>query len=147
MDDIEDYSTLRRGLPAAHIIYGIPMTVCSANYILAKTVLELIDQVPDEKQYDGLMIILDQLIFLHQGQGTEIYWRDSNICPTLDQYLDMIEKKTTGLFGLSVRIMQLRSTNKQDLFPLVKLIGQYFQIRDDYANLKFDEVSLFKHFK
>ena len=63
--------------------------------------------------------------------------------PTLDQYLDMIDKKTTGLFGLSVRLMQLFADSEKDYLPLIKLIGKYFQIRDDYANLKFDEVSFF----
>lgn len=29
-----------------------------------------------------------------------------------------------------------------DLSPVVKLLGRYFQIRDDYLNLKSSEVSL-----
>lgn len=58
MDDIEDFSTLRRGKPAAHIVFGIPMTVCSANYVLVKTILNIIDQVPEEKKINGTMIIM-----------------------------------------------------------------------------------------
>lgn len=58
MDDIEDYSTLRRGLPAAHIVYGIPLTVSSANYVLAKTIIELVDQASDEKKYESTVIIM-----------------------------------------------------------------------------------------
>lgn len=33
VDDIEDNSTLRRGVPVAHHIYGVPTTLNSANYI------------------------------------------------------------------------------------------------------------------
>jgi geranylgeranyl diphosphate synthase, type III len=33
IDDIEDDSQLRRGLPVAHKIYGIPQTINSANYV------------------------------------------------------------------------------------------------------------------
>lgn len=33
IDDIEDNSVLRRGQPCAHLIYGIPQTINSANYI------------------------------------------------------------------------------------------------------------------
>ncbi|KAG1882599.1 isoprenoid synthase domain-containing protein [Suillus subluteus] len=33
VDDIEDDSQLRRGIPAAHKIYGIPQTINTANYI------------------------------------------------------------------------------------------------------------------
>ena len=33
IDDIEDNSKLRRGVPVAHHIYGIPLTINAANYI------------------------------------------------------------------------------------------------------------------
>jgi geranylgeranyl diphosphate synthase type 3 len=72
--------------------------------------------------------------------GLDIYWRDSFTCPTEEDYLYMIECKTTGLFGFGVRLMQLLSENKTDYLPFVRVVGQYFQIRDDYANLKLDEV-------
>lgn len=34
IDDIEDNSILRRGIPVAHSIYGIASTINSANYVL-----------------------------------------------------------------------------------------------------------------
>jgi geranylgeranyl diphosphate synthase type 3 len=33
IDDIEDNSKLRRGIPVAHLIYGIPATINCANYM------------------------------------------------------------------------------------------------------------------
>ena len=33
IDDIEDDSTLRRGIPVAHSIYGVPTTINCANYV------------------------------------------------------------------------------------------------------------------
>jgi geranylgeranyl pyrophosphate synthase len=33
VDDIEDNSKLRRGVPVAHSIYGIPTTINSANFV------------------------------------------------------------------------------------------------------------------
>ena len=33
IDDIEDNSKLRRGIPVAHHIYGVAQTINSANYI------------------------------------------------------------------------------------------------------------------
>lgn len=33
MDDVEDNSDLRRGIPVAHKIYGIPQTINTANYV------------------------------------------------------------------------------------------------------------------
>ena len=34
VDDIEDNSVLRRGIPVAHKIYGVPTTINAANYIM-----------------------------------------------------------------------------------------------------------------
>lgn len=33
VDDIEDSSILRRGIPVAHSIYGVASTINSANYV------------------------------------------------------------------------------------------------------------------
>jgi hypothetical protein len=42
-------------------------------------------------------------------QGMDIHWRDTGQCPTLEQYEDMVCKKTGGLFRLSVGLMQAPS--------------------------------------
>lgn len=41
IDDVEDNSSLRRGFPVAHSIYGIPQTINSANYIYFCALREL----------------------------------------------------------------------------------------------------------
>lgn len=61
------------------------------------------------------------------------------MCPTLDEYKRMISLKTTALFGLGLDLLKLFSKKDIDLSRLVQLIGEYFQIRDDYANLKVKE--------
>jgi geranylgeranyl diphosphate synthase type 3 len=33
---------------------------------------------------------LDELINAHRGQGIEIFWRENMICPTEEQYLEMV---------------------------------------------------------
>lgn len=33
MDDVEDDAELRRGLPVAHTVYGVPQTINTANYV------------------------------------------------------------------------------------------------------------------
>lgn len=42
--------------------------------------------------------------------------------------------------------LEAGSTIATDLSPVVKLLGRYFQIRDDYLNLKSSEVSLVPRF-
>ena len=51
----------------------------------------------------------------------------------------MIDLKTTALFGLGLDLLKLFSKKETDLSKLLLLIGEYFQIRDDYANLKIKE--------
>ncbi|XP_071496478.1 geranylgeranyl pyrophosphate synthase-like [Diadema antillarum] len=131
IDDIEDNSKLRRGIPVAHCIYGIAQTINSANYMYFLGLKE----VMNFDHPDAMKIFTEQLVLLHQGQGMDIYWRDSYTCPTEEEYREMVIKKTGGLFGLAVRLMQLFSANKSDFKPLSDILGLYFQIRDDYANL------------
>lgn len=41
LDDIEDDSTLRRGSPAVHVIYGTAQSINSANYMVVMALSEL----------------------------------------------------------------------------------------------------------
>jgi len=79
------------------------------------------------------------MISLHQGQGMDIHWRDTCQCPSLEQYEEMVCKKTGGLFRLSVGLMQAFSSYKEDLSPLLNDIAVFFQVLDDYLNLSSDE--------
>lgn len=42
MDDVEDNSELRRGLPVANTVYGVPQTINTANYVYFLAVQELL---------------------------------------------------------------------------------------------------------
>lgn len=48
--------------------------------------------------------------------------------------------ETGGLFMLGIRLLQLFSDYQSDLKKIVSLMGLYFQVRDDYANLMLAEV-------
>lgn len=131
IDDIEDSSNLRRGVPVAHHIYGTPLTINSANYVYFLGLQKLLQLDHPE----ATNVFTEQLLELHRGQGMDIYWRDSVQCPSEEEYKTMVIRKTGGLFGLAVRLMQLFSDNKSNFKPLLDKLGLYFQIRDDYANL------------
>ncbi|EFY87043.1 geranylgeranyl diphosphate synthase [Metarhizium acridum CQMa 102] len=137
IDDIQDSSKLRRGVPVAHSIFGIAQTINSANlaYFMAQKEL---DQLTNPRAY---AIFTEELVNLHRGQGMELHWRDSLHCPTEDEYMRMIQNKTGGLFRLAIRLMQGESSSKRDYLPLVETLGTLFQIRDDYQNLQSDVYS------
>jgi geranylgeranyl diphosphate synthase, type III len=117
IDDIEDNSLLRRGFPVAHSIYGAPQTINCANYIYF-CALQKVEQLNNPhvvKIFTGTqqrrLVDLDELINLHRGQGMELYWRDQFVCPTEEEYIDMVNNKTGGLLRLAVKLMQACSLN------------------------------------
>ncbi|XP_052740716.1 terpene synthase [Bicyclus anynana] len=130
IDDIQDNSTFRRGIPAAHCVYGVSLTVntCQhANMLIFTRVMKL---GPEAAQ-----LYCDGLLELFRGQGVEIYWRDNHVCPTEEEYKTMLKQKTGHMFVLGLRLMQLFSDNKTDYSNFALLLGMYFQLRDDYCNL------------
>lgn len=130
VDDVEDNSTLRRGVPTAHTIYGVPQTINAANYVYFE-VFGLLTQPGTHA------MVVEELVRLHRGQGMDLYWRENLVCPTEEEYIDMVLNKTGGLFRIALQLMSASSTSPApDLVPLVNVIGLLFQIRDDYMNLQ-----------
>lgn len=136
-DDIEDSATLRRGHPVAHAVYGVPQTINCATYVL----LSVFAQISDTLGVELVPVCNDELLKLHRGQGLELYWRDNGICPTIEEYKEMVLNKTGGLFRLAVRLMQGRSESDVDLVPFANILGIIYQAQDDYLNLKSDTYS------
>lgn len=104
VDDIEDNSTMRRGRPSAHMVYGLPRTLNTANHVYFLALQEVLRL----NNTAATQVFTDSLIELHQGQGKDIYWSETNICPTLEEYEQMVVEKTGGLFrwqspGLEMR--------------------------------------------
>ena len=132
VDDVEDSSELRRGIPVAHSIFGTAQTINSANYVYFLALQEL----QNLKNKDtAINVFVSELLNLHRGQGMDLFWRDTLTCPTEDDYLEMVQNKTGGLFRLAVKLMQAESYVSRDCVPLVNLMGLIFQICDDYLNL------------
>lgn len=131
MDDIEDNSVLRRGLPVAHSIYGTANTLNTANYVFFLA----LEKTLALRHPDAANIYTQQMLELHRGQGMEIYWRENLICPTESEYKLMTIRKTGGLFMIATCLMKLFSKSEKDLSKLTATLGLFFQIRDDYCNL------------
>lgn len=134
IDDVQDNSVLRRGVPVAHNIFGVAQTINSANYVYFLALQELRHLGNKDEVIE---IFTTELLNLHRGQGMDLYWRDTLTCPTEDEYLEMVQNKTAGLFRLAVKLMQAESAarGRVDCVPLVNVMGLMFQICDDYLNL------------
>lgn len=105
VDDVEDNSILRRGIPVANSIFGVAQTINSANYVYFKALQDLL-LMGNPKLIE---IFTEELLNLHRGQGMDLYWRDSLTCPSEADYLEMVGNKTGGLFRLAIKLMQAES--------------------------------------
>ncbi|CUM45822.1 uncharacterized protein AC631_04194 [Debaryomyces fabryi] len=155
IDDIEDNSSFRRGMPTAHTLYGTPSTINCGNLMYFIALQKAQNELPayyakvhngdvDIKNltYEILQVLVDEMLNLHHGQGLDIHWRDSgdyiqNHLPQIDEYLKMVMNKTGGLFRLSVKLLKLFSPlfKSSSVIPLANLLGIIYQVRDDYLNL------------
>lgn len=76
LDDIEDQSTLRRGKPAAHTIFGVPSTINSANF----AILDATEQA-SRLGPESLTVYFAFLRKLFIGQSYELFWTKQNAPP------------------------------------------------------------------
>lgn len=113
VDDVEDSSILRRGIPVAHSIFGTAQTINSANYVYFGALQELLKLCNPR----AIQIYTDELCNLHRGQGMDLFWRDTLTCPTEEDYLEMVGNKTGGLFRLAVKLMQAESSSNMFVTP------------------------------
>ncbi|KAK5938994.1 hypothetical protein PMZ80_008301 [Knufia obscura] len=131
LDDFEDGSELRRGKPSTHVIFGAAQTVNSAGYFVLETLKQLGQLDPR-----CMNLAIGHVQDLYLGQSFDLYWTRQSACPTEQEYLAMVDKKTGGLFRLAEQLLQTLSRQDNIGFdPLVQLLGRFFQVRDDYNNL------------
>ncbi|THC87539.1 hypothetical protein EYZ11_013016 [Aspergillus tanneri] len=147
LDDIQDDSLKRRGMPAAHVVHGVGQTVNSVSYMGLK-VLRLCEDLRHSSACRK--VLYDELEALFSGQALELYWKFHKQCPTMSDYLVMIDKKTGGFFRVVMRVMAAEASSPipwdSDLVRFISLLGRYYQIRDDYQNLVSEEYAAKKGF-
>lgn len=141
IDDIEDASEYRRGQVCAYKKFGIPLTLNSANLAYFEA-LKLLQACADHSA-DLTAIFTEEMINLHVGQGSEIYFRDqgSVASPKIEEYYKICSLKTGGLFRLFTRLLLKCSKKTIDvetekwIIGLAEDLGKFYQVRDDYLNI------------
>ncbi|KAL9648854.1 hypothetical protein ABK040_003784 [Willaertia magna] len=109
LDDIQDYSKLRRGKPSAHKVYGEAFTLNCANYVVLKSISQLAKQSKNPNL--AMKICLEELQEMYIGQGLDIFWRDNLLIPTREEYYEMVKQKTGGLFRLAFKLLFIETSN------------------------------------
>jgi geranylgeranyl diphosphate synthase type 3 len=97
LDDIQDNSAVRRGIPAAHTVYGVASTISAAicmPFISLQRALSF-------NQPEIIKLYTEMNLNLWRGQEVEIYWRDNNTCPSEEEYLEMVKRSKDRLGAMS----------------------------------------------
>ncbi|KAF5638643.1 gibberellin cluster-GGPP-synthase [Fusarium sp. NRRL 25303] len=137
IDDFQDNSPLRRGKPSTHTVFGPAQAINTATYVVVKA----IEKIQDIVGRDALADVTGTITTIFQGQAMDLWWTANGIVPSIQEYLLMVNDKTGALFRLSLELLALNSeasindSTLESLSSVVSLLGQYFQIRDDYMNL------------
>ncbi|EAW24472.1 bifunctional terpene synthase/polyprenyl synthetase family protein [Aspergillus fischeri NRRL 181] len=138
LDDIQDSSYLRRGFAATHHVFGSAQCINSATYLVAQAASRLIVH---NEQYPALItFFLDGLKELALGQSWDLNWKSTGYCPSTEEYMAMVDGKTGVMFDMIIRMMHCFSSSQTvpvpELSQLTKLLGRWYQVRDDYQNLQ-----------
>jgi len=144
IDDIEDRSDLRRGLPCIHKIYGEDIAINAGNTMYFVPLVSLIknrSKYPPDLILDIYEMYAQEMTNISHGQGTDIYWHRGNQSnATVDQYLQMCAYKTGTLARMSAKIGARLADAPENVITAFGKFAEStavaFQIQDDVLNLK-----------
>ena len=105
-DDIMDKDTLRHGVQTVHVKWDNVTAILSGDAMLSIAMRELvkIDDLPNKEKI--LEVFINGLLAVCEGQALDKEFEKNNDV-TLENYLDMINKKTAHMIGMSSEIGSL----------------------------------------
>ncbi|UCE66270.1 MAG: polyprenyl synthetase family protein [Candidatus Zixiibacteriota bacterium] len=143
-DDIEDGSDLRRGQPALHVKFGMPLAL-NAGDALAGKMWELIYENKNILGNETAMKVFNEFLIMYskttEGQHIELGWeRNRKWDLTADDYFCMCKRKTAWYTCISPSwiggLIAGAGQNLKDAFiQFGEDLGVAFQLQDDILNL------------
>jgi geranylgeranyl diphosphate synthase type I len=140
-DDIMDNDEMRHGTATVHRYYGMPLAILAGDILFSKS-FQLITfngrkiGIPDSDITNMVAQLSRACTEICEGQATDIGYASSSKLPSVQQYIDMIGKKTAALFEVSCALGALSAPNHtardiQNLSSFGRNIGIAFQLVDD----------------
>ncbi len=147
-DDIMDNDEIRHGISTVHKKYGLPIALIAGDILFSKA-FQVLSLHGKKMGYDDTIIaemnriLSTACVHVCEGQGLDIQMASSNKIPTIDEYLDMIRKKTASLFEVSCALGVLCSAeplvgNVDNLSKFGRFTGIAFQLIDDLIGVTGD---------
>ena len=139
-DDIMDNDPVRRGLPAVHTIWGEAGGILAGDTLYSKAI-EIITTCCAGKPDRALRatnVLVRTCVEICEGQWLDIDFENRDNV-SKEEYLEMIEKKTSVLFGAAAEIGGIiggaDEKTVRALYEYGRLVGLGFQIYDDVLDL------------
>lgn len=140
-DDIEDDSKLRRGKPALHIKYGLPIAVNAGDGLYALCYEALKDNgslLGVERAWKIFEEIAELSVVLVEGQAMDLEFKERKEMSE-SEVIELLGKKTAELFAVSAKCGAIAGgasyETAEELGSAWEDIGIAFQIRDDILNV------------
>lgn len=141
IDDIQDGTTERRGGPAAHVTYGVPVALNAANAAYFRALEVLRGTLPDDLRLRALDMLVEELFTAHLGQALDLA-----LGPRLGQggvgtaqYVVLARAKTGALVRIAARIGAIAAGagagDEAALAEWASEVGVAYQIQNDLADL------------
>jgi len=136
-DDIMDRSPSRRGRETIHVKWDEPTAILTGDYLLGRT-MELLLAYPDERLRMALDVFTTTVRLLCEGQVRDMAFEERSEV-TLDEYLVMIDQKTSALLECSLMLGGLSGNASSEDVDVLKSVGHHigraFQIQDDLLDV------------
>jgi geranylgeranyl diphosphate synthase type II len=135
-DDIMDKAPLRRGMATVHEKYG-ESTALLAGDVMLVAAYEYLNRINNLAIHQVLYLFNKTAREVCEGQQMDM---DFEKIPSvsLDQYIRMIELKTSVLLAASLRMGAILGGagegNQQHLYEFGRNLGIAFQVQDDYLD-------------
>jgi geranylgeranyl pyrophosphate synthase len=150
VDDVQDQSTVRRGGPAAHVIYGeaTAINAGTAAYFLGEILMQTLVLTPDQ-QLRIYQLYFETLRATHTGQGIDIdglTWMMPQVVEQgdghlLEHHVSAIHRLKSGaparaLAMIGAIIGNATEAQINGLGDFFEALGIAFQIVDDTLNVR-----------
>lgn len=139
LDDVIDGASLRRGAASVQSSHGVPVALCSSDYLLMAAQGYLLQEGYDRSAAE--MARLVRVMCTGEVLQHELL-HDRTV--TMDAYLAVATRKTASLFqsccGLAARITGKADDRVETLRSFGETLGVMFQVRDDLKDWTDDEL-------
>jgi len=136
-DDIMDKSDMRRNVQTVHTKWNNNIAILSGDALCIKA-YELLAKVPAGTLSNVLPIFTETALQVCEGQQYDMNFEHSEIV-SIDNYLKMIELKTSVLIAASLQIGAIIGGASNDdakkLYEFGLNVGLAFQIQDDWLDV------------